>query len=193
MSDKDTDKILDALIRGKTPAEILGQGGVLKQLTKRLVERALEAEMTEHLGYEKHAAEGRNSGNSRNGKTPKTVTTDQGAIQVEVPRDRNGEFEPQIVAAELDQPGDLLPVPRADPEDHLHDERDRIHQLEHPEGDEETRGFSESGVGPQGRLPGDPERLGELEPFPAGLDRRPQPLRHRVRGQNLRWPLTQNT
>jgi putative transposase len=97
MSDKDTDRILDDLIRGKSPAEILGQGGVLKQLTKRLVERALEAEMTEHLGYEKHAAVGRNSGNSRNGKTPKTVTTDQGAIQVEVPRDRNGEFEPQIV------------------------------------------------------------------------------------------------
>jgi putative transposase len=97
MSDKDTDKILDELIKGKTPEEILGQNGVLKQLTKRLVERALEAEMTSHLGYEKHAPEGRNSGNSRNGKSPKTVTTDTGEIELEVPRDRNGQFEPQIV------------------------------------------------------------------------------------------------
>ena len=97
MADKDTDKILDALIRGKTPEEILGQNGILKQLTKRLVERALEAEMTEHLGYEKHAPEGRNSGNSRNGKTSKTVVTDTGEIELEVPRDRQGEFEPQIV------------------------------------------------------------------------------------------------
>jgi putative transposase len=95
--DRDTDKILDALIRGKTPEEILGQNGILKQLTKRLVERALEAEMTEHLGYEKHAVEGKNTGNSRNGKTRKSVTTETGEIELEVPRDRNGEFEPQIV------------------------------------------------------------------------------------------------
>lgn len=97
MSDKDTDRILDELVRGKSPEEILGQGGVLKQLTKRLVERALEAEMTTHLGYEKHAVEGRNSGNSRNGKSTKTVTTENGELELEVPRDRNGEFEPQIV------------------------------------------------------------------------------------------------
>ena len=98
MQDKDTDRILDDLIRGKSPEEILGQNGVLKQLTKRLVERALEAEMTEHLGYEKHDPQGNNSGNSRNGKTHKTVTTgSSGEIELEVPRDRNGEFEPQIV------------------------------------------------------------------------------------------------
>jgi putative transposase len=97
MSDKETDKLLDALIKGKSAEEILGQDGILKQLSKRLVERALEAEMSEHLGYEKHAAAGRNSGNSRNGKTSKTVTTDTGEIELEVPRDRNGEFEPQIV------------------------------------------------------------------------------------------------
>jgi putative transposase len=95
--DKDTDKLLDDLIRGKSPEEILGRNGVLKQLTKRLVERALETEMTEHLGYEKHAAVGRNSGNSRNGKSRKTVTTETGELELEVPRDRNGEFEPQIV------------------------------------------------------------------------------------------------
>jgi putative transposase len=97
MADNDTDRILDELIQGKSPEEILGQDGVLKQLTKRLVERALEAEMTTHLGYARHAPEGRNSGNSRNGKTRKTVTTESGAIELEVPRDRNGAFEPQIV------------------------------------------------------------------------------------------------
>jgi putative transposase len=95
--DKDTDKILDALIQGKTPEEILGQNGILKELTKRLVQRALEAEMTEHLGYEKHAPEGKNTGNSRNGRTPKTVTTDSGEIELGIPRDRNAEFEPQII------------------------------------------------------------------------------------------------
>lgn len=97
MSDNDADKILDDLIRGKSPEEILGRNGILKQLTKRLVERALEAEMTAHLGYEKHAPEGRNGGNSRNGKGHKTVTTETGELELEVPRDRNGEFDPQIV------------------------------------------------------------------------------------------------
>jgi putative transposase len=97
MSDKETDKLLDALLKGKSAEEILGQNGILKQLTKRLVERALEAEMTEHLGYEKHASEGRNSGNSRNGKSSKTVLTESGEIELEVPRDRNGAFEPQLV------------------------------------------------------------------------------------------------
>ncbi len=57
----------------------------------------LESEITDHLGYEKHDSDGKNSGNSRNGKTPKTLKTDRGAIPIEVPRDRNGEFEPQIV------------------------------------------------------------------------------------------------
>ena len=62
-----TDELLAELVKGKSPEEILGQGGILKQLTKRLVENALEGEMTEHLGYEPHAPEGNNTGNSRNG------------------------------------------------------------------------------------------------------------------------------
>ncbi len=62
-----TDKYLDDLLKGKTPEEIMGAGGVLKDLTRRLVERALEGEMTEHLGYEKRAPEGKGTGNSRNG------------------------------------------------------------------------------------------------------------------------------
>jgi putative transposase len=93
----DVDKLLDELLQGKTPEEILGRDGLLKGLTKRLVERALEGEMTTHLGYEKHAPEGRNSGNSRNGATPKSVLTGEGELDIEVPRDRNGEFDPQLV------------------------------------------------------------------------------------------------
>jgi putative transposase len=92
-----TDKYLDDLLKGKTAEEIMGEGGVLKELTRRLVERALEGEMTDHLGYEKRAPEGKGTGNSRNGKTKKTVKTDAGEIDIEVPRDRAGEFEPQLV------------------------------------------------------------------------------------------------
>jgi putative transposase len=98
MADRDAvDKMLDELLKGKKPEEILGQGGLARELTKRLVERALQGEMTAHLGYEKHAPEGRNSGNSRNGTTPKTVLDDSGEMAIDVPRDRNGDFEPQIV------------------------------------------------------------------------------------------------
>jgi putative transposase len=93
----EVDKLLDEMLKGKTPEEILGEGGVLKGLTKRLVERALEGEMTTHLGYEKHAPEGRNSGNSRNGATGKRVLTGEGELEIEVPRDRNGDFDPQLV------------------------------------------------------------------------------------------------
>lgn len=93
----ETDRMLDELLKGKKPEEILGKEGLLKELTKRLVERALEGEMTEHLGYERHAPEGKNSGNSRNGKSPKTVTGDSGKLEIDVPRDRNGEFEPKLV------------------------------------------------------------------------------------------------
>jgi putative transposase len=93
----EVDKLLDEMLKGKTPEEILGEGGVLQGLTKRLVERALEGEMTTHLGYEKHAPEGRNSGNSRNGATGKRVLTGEGELEIEVPRDRNGDFDPQLV------------------------------------------------------------------------------------------------
>lgn len=93
----DIDKMLDELIKGKKPDEILGKDGVLKELTKRLVERALEGEMTHHLGYEKHAPDGRNSGNSRNGKSSKSVKGDSGELDISVPRDREGNFEPELV------------------------------------------------------------------------------------------------
>src|SRR5215212_3874084 len=75
--------------------QLTGEGGLLQQLTKRVLESALEGEITGHLGYEKHDAEGRGSGNSRNGTRAKTVLTDIGPVEVKVPRDAAGTFEPQ--------------------------------------------------------------------------------------------------
>ena len=67
------------------------------KLTKAVVERALQGELTHHLGYEKHAPEGKNSGNSRNGKSAKTIKGKRGQLHIDVPRDRNSEFEPQLI------------------------------------------------------------------------------------------------
>jgi putative transposase len=77
---------------------LTGEGGVLAQLTKRLLESALEGEITDHLGYDKHDPAGRGTGNSRNGTRAKTVLTDIGPVQIDVPRDRDASFEPKIVA-----------------------------------------------------------------------------------------------
>jgi putative transposase len=79
------------------PQELLKEGGFIKQLTKALIERCLEAEMDDHLGYEKHQRSEQNKGNYRNGKTSKTVTGEFGKMSLEVPRDRQSEFEPQLV------------------------------------------------------------------------------------------------
>jgi putative transposase len=90
--------LLDKLLEGyQKPEDLIGENGLLKQLTKALVERALKAELTHHLGYEKNDASGRGSGNSRNGKSGKTLKGDFGQVEIEVPRDREGEFEPKIV------------------------------------------------------------------------------------------------
>ncbi|WP_207934827.1 IS256 family transposase [Actinomadura sp. KC06] len=77
--------------------QLTGEGGLLQQLTKRVLESALEGEITDHLGYDKHDAAGDNSGNSRNGTRAKTVLSDVGPVEVKVPRDVAGTFEPQIV------------------------------------------------------------------------------------------------
>ena len=77
--------------------QLTGEGGLLQQLTKRVLESALEGEITDHLGYDKHDAGGRGSGNSRNGTRSKTVLTDVGPVEVKVPRDGRARFEPQIV------------------------------------------------------------------------------------------------
>jgi transposase-like protein len=91
-------EILEELMKlAKDPKALFGPGGVFQQLKGALMERVLEAELTEHLGYEAHASEGRGSGNSRNGHTSKTVTTESGPVVVRVPRDRAGTFEPQVV------------------------------------------------------------------------------------------------
>jgi putative transposase len=91
-------ELLDKLIEGyQKPEDLIGENGLLKQLTKALLERALEAELTHHLGYEKHDAAGRGSGNSRNGTSRKALKGDFGELELEVPRDRESEFEPKIV------------------------------------------------------------------------------------------------
>jgi len=91
-------ELVDELIKDyKKPEDILGENGILKQLTKAILERTLSAELTHHLGYEKHAPEGKNKGNSRNGTSGKTLKSDLGDLPIEVPRDRNSEFEPQII------------------------------------------------------------------------------------------------
>jgi putative transposase len=91
-------ELIDKLIAEyKRPEDILGEKGLLKQLTKAIVERALHSELTEHLGYEKHEPSGRGSGNSRNGASKKTLQGDFGEVEIAVPRDRNGSFEPKIV------------------------------------------------------------------------------------------------
>jgi putative transposase len=92
------DGMIDELIAGKRgEAEILGSGGVLGELTRRLVERALSEELSEHLGYPAGQAPPGGAGNSRNGGTPKTLLTDHGQVRIEAPRDRKSRFEPQIV------------------------------------------------------------------------------------------------
>jgi putative transposase len=88
---------LDELLAGKSTEEIVGPGGLLKQLTKALLERAMHAELTHHLGYEKHELEGRGSGNSRNGQSRKTVQGNFGEVEIAIPRDRNSSFEPKIL------------------------------------------------------------------------------------------------
>lgn len=93
-----SDAVIDELLAGAdSEEEIVGPGGLLAQLTKRLVERALEVELTEHLGYEPHAEPPGGTGNTRNGSTPKTLITDHGPVQVDTPRDRAGSFEPKLV------------------------------------------------------------------------------------------------
>jgi putative transposase len=96
--DRLSDEVIDALLAGaRSEEEIVGAGGVLAQLTKRLVERAMSAELTEHLGYEPHQEPPGGVGNTRNGSTPKTLATEHGPVRIDTPRDRKGSFEPQLV------------------------------------------------------------------------------------------------
>lgn len=93
-----SDELIAQLLEGcSSPDDILGEEGLLKQLTKKVAERALDVEMNEHLGYAKNDPSGKNTGNSRNGKGRKSVRSIHGEIELEVPRDRNGTFEPRLV------------------------------------------------------------------------------------------------
>jgi putative transposase len=93
-----SDEVVDELLAGaKTEEEIVGPGGLLAQLTRRLVERALEVELTDHLGYESHREPPGGSGNTRNGKSAKKLVTEHGQVQIDAPRDRDGSFEPKLV------------------------------------------------------------------------------------------------
>ncbi|NRP96182.1 Transposase, Mutator family [Marinobacterium sp. xm-g-59] len=93
-----SDELIAQLLEGcSSPDDILGEDGLLKQLTKKVAERALDVEMNEHLGYAKNDPSGKNTGNSRNGKGRKSVRSIHGEMELEVPRDRNGTFEPKLV------------------------------------------------------------------------------------------------
>jgi len=93
-------KLIDQLLaeHGHRPEDIVGETGLLKQLTKALLERVMQAELTGHLGYDKHDPAGHNSGNSRNGNSKKKLAGEFGEIDLETPRDRNGSFEPKMIA-----------------------------------------------------------------------------------------------
>jgi len=98
LRDQLPDELIDELLAGaRTEDEIVGPGGLLAGLTKRLVERAMEVELTDHLGYEHGQAPPGGAGNTRNGSTPKTLATEHGPVEIETPRDRDGSFEPRIV------------------------------------------------------------------------------------------------
>lgn len=93
-----TDLIDSLLADYKKAEDLIGEHGLLKQLTKALVERALQAEMIEHLGHDMHETVTNPTGNARNGKSRKTLKGEFGALSIEIPRDREGSFEPQIIS-----------------------------------------------------------------------------------------------
>lgn len=91
-------EVLDELLKDcKTSDDIFGENGLVKQFVKSITERALKAELTTHLGYEKHEIKGKNSGNSRNGASTKVIKGEFGQAEIEIPRDRAGTFEPQLI------------------------------------------------------------------------------------------------
>ena len=106
-----TSELLDQLLANyEKPEDLTGEDGLFKQLKKALIERALGAELTEHLGYENGDPAGRGSGNSRNGTSAKTILIEDGEIDIAVPRDRAGSFEPQLIAK--GQPGSMASTAR---------------------------------------------------------------------------------
>jgi putative transposase len=98
MADRTQEQLIDELLKEyKGPESFWGETGIFAQLKKKIIERTLNAEMDNHLGYTKHDPKGHNSGNSRNGKGKKTIVVDSEQVELEPPRDRNGSFEPQLI------------------------------------------------------------------------------------------------
>ena len=97
LTEKMIEQLKADLAKAKTYDDLMGKDGAIKKLIANTLEQMLESELTEHLGYERYSPAGKNSGNSRNGKTHKTLKNDNGQIEISVPRDRNGEFDPVIV------------------------------------------------------------------------------------------------
>ena len=90
--------LIDGLLANyKKPEDLIGENGLLKQLTKALVERALQAELADHLGHDKHEPVTNSTGNARNGKSRKTLKGEFGELPIEIPRDREGSFEPRLI------------------------------------------------------------------------------------------------
>src|SRR5260370_41742249 len=91
-------ELIDELLKEyETPQDILGEGGMLKERTKAVIERCLETELDNPLGYARHGRKGSALGNTRNGSSQKTLKGEQGHVDMEVPRARQGTFEPQLV------------------------------------------------------------------------------------------------
>lgn len=98
MTSEEQDRLIDELLKGcKGPDDILGKHGLLKRMNARFMERALNGELTDHLGYAPHERAEEPRANSRNGTSAKTVITDSGAVEIKVPRDRDGSFEPLLI------------------------------------------------------------------------------------------------
>lgn len=97
LTEKMIEQLKSDLARARNYEDLMGKEGAIKKLLTQTLEQMLESELTEHLGYKRYSPEGKNSGNSRNGRTHKTLRNDNGEIDIKVPRDRNGEFDPIII------------------------------------------------------------------------------------------------
>lgn len=101
-------QVVELLLKNtKDPKDLFGDTGILHQLKAALCSRVLDGELTTHLGYEKHEVSGNNSGNSRNGHRNKTLQSSEGNFTVKMPRDRSGDFEPQLISKEQHRFEDL--------------------------------------------------------------------------------------
>jgi Transposase, Mutator family len=179
------DELLDELLAGAgTEVEISGPGGLLSQLTRRLVERALEVELTDHLGYEPDQEPSGGVGNTRNGSTAKTLLTEHGEVRIETPRDRKGTFEPQIVRKRQRRFEGF--------DDKILALYSRGLSTREIEAQLEEIYGSRSGDGPQAGLPRDPECGAEMDADPR-LDESPTRVQDPLRRPTARLTINPPT